>query len=47
VRHTPAEHVPLQQVVAEVQTALSATQVERLGAQKPLTQERLQQSVAY
>ena len=32
---------------AEVQTALSATQVERLGAQKPLTQERLQQSVAY
>jgi hypothetical protein len=47
VRHTPAEHVPLQQVLAEVQTALSATQVERLGAQKPLTQERLQQSVAY
>jgi hypothetical protein len=39
--------VPLQQVVAEVQTALSATQVERLDAQKPLTQERLQQSVAY
>jgi hypothetical protein len=47
VRHTPAEHVPLQQVAAEVQTALSATQVETLGAQKPPRQERLQQSVAY
>ena len=39
--HTPAAHVPLQQVADEVQPALSATQVDTLGAQKPLTQERL------
>jgi hypothetical protein len=45
--HTPAVQVPLQQVADEVQAALSATQVDTLGAQKPLTQERLQQSVAY
>jgi hypothetical protein len=39
--------VPLQQAADEVQAALSATQVDMLGAQKPLTHERLQQSVAY
>lgn len=46
-RHTPAAQVPLQQVADEVQAALSATQVDRLDAQKPPTQERLQQSVEY
>jgi hypothetical protein len=43
----PAEQLPLQQVADEVQAALSATQVDTLDAQKPATQERLQQSVAY
>jgi hypothetical protein len=44
--HKPAAQVPLQQVADEVQAAWSATQVDMLEAQKPLTQERLQQSVA-
>jgi hypothetical protein len=43
----PAEQVPLQQAADEVQAALSATQIDTLGAQKPPTHERLQQSVAY
>ena len=43
----PAEQLPLQQAADEVQAALSATQVDTAGAQKPLTHERLQQSVAY
>ena len=45
--HTLAEQLPLQQVADEGQAALSATQVDTLDAQKPATQERLQQSVAY
>ena len=44
--HKPAAQVPLQQVADDVQAALSATQVDTLDAQKPPTQERLQQSVA-
>jgi hypothetical protein len=44
--HTLAAQVPLQQVADEVQAALSAKQVDMLCAQRPPTQERLQQSVA-
>ena len=43
----PAEQLPLQQLADEAQAALSATQVDTAGAQKPPTHERLQQSVAY